>query len=82
MYIFPGIGLGSILSKSRHVSDAMVEQASLALANSLDGEERKAGLVYPRLTRIRDVSAEVALAVVRRSQIDVRASLAHLHVRG
>ncbi|KAI6044701.1 malic enzyme, NAD binding domain-containing protein [Pisolithus marmoratus] len=32
MYIFPGLGLGAILSKARHVSDAMVEQASIALA--------------------------------------------------
>ena len=71
MYIFPGIGLGAILSKSRHVSDAMVEQASIALSSSLDAEEQRADLVYPRLTRIRDISARIALAVIRRSQAEV-----------
>jgi len=68
MYIFPGIGLGAILSKSRHVSDQMVEQASIALSNSLNEEEIAAGLVYPRLTRIREISAQIALAVIRKSQ--------------
>ena len=57
MYIFPGIGLGTILSKAKHVSDAMVEQASIALSSSVNDEEKQAELVYPRLTRIREISA-------------------------
>ncbi|KAI6027374.1 hypothetical protein BKA83DRAFT_8252 [Pisolithus microcarpus] len=68
MYIFPGLGLGAILSKARHVSDAMVEQASIALASSLTDEEKAAQLVYPRLNRIRDISARVASAVIRQAQ--------------
>ena len=72
MYVFPGIGLGAILAKTRHVSDAMIEQAAVALAASLDDEERAAGLVYPRLTRIRALSASIALAVARQAQKEVR----------
>jgi malate dehydrogenase (oxaloacetate-decarboxylating)(NADP+) len=72
MYIFPGIGLGSILSRTRHVSDAMVEQAAIALASSLTEEEKAAELVYPRLARIRDISAQVAFAVIRQAQKEVR----------
>ncbi|KAG8214458.1 hypothetical protein J3R82DRAFT_9481 [Butyriboletus roseoflavus] len=68
MYIFPGIGLGSILSKTRHISDAMIEQAAVSLASSLNPEERATGLVYPRLVRIRDLSARIALAVIRQAQ--------------
>ena len=71
MYIFPGIGLGAILSRTRHVSDGMVEQAAIALASSLTEEEKKAELVYPRLARIRDISAQVALAVIRQAQKEV-----------
>ncbi|KAH7922038.1 hypothetical protein BV22DRAFT_1106847 [Leucogyrophana mollusca] len=68
MYIFPGIGLGSILAKTRHVSDAMVEQAAFALASSMNAEEEAAQLVYPRLSRIREISARIAHAVIRQSQ--------------
>jgi len=68
MYVFPGIGLGSILSRTAHVSDAMVETAAMALAGSLTPEESAAGLVYPRIERIRDISATVATAVIRQAQ--------------
>ena len=71
MYIFPGIGLGAILSNTRHVSDGMVERAAVALASSLNAEERAAELVYPRLARIRDLSAAIALAVIRQAQKEV-----------
>ncbi|KAF9267534.1 hypothetical protein L218DRAFT_693865 [Marasmius fiardii PR-910] len=68
MYMFPGIGLGAILSKARHVTDAMIEQASLALSSCLNEDEIDAGLVYPRLIRIREISAIVALKVARQAQ--------------
>lgn len=72
MYIFPGIGLGALLAKASGVTDSMVEQASVALAGSLDDNERAAGLIYPRLDRIREISATIALAVVRAAQDAVR----------
>lgn len=72
MYIFPGIGLGAILSKTRHVSDSMVERAAAALASSLNDDELATGLVYPRLARIRDLSARIAMAVIRQAQTEVR----------
>jgi len=81
MYIFPGIGLGALLSKANRVTDSMVEQASVALAGSLDREEREAGLVYPRLDRIREISAKIALAVVRAAQnasVDGAPALRHV----
>jgi len=81
MYIFPGLGLGAILSKACHVSDAMVEQASIALASSLTEEEKAAQLVYPRLTRIRDISAQVAFAVIRQAQREVSISGGRYRIR-
>lgn len=68
MYVFPGIGLGTLLSKATRVTDAMVEQASVALAASLNRDEHEQQLVYPRLDRIRDISARIALAVIRTAQ--------------
>ncbi|EJD45380.1 malic enzyme [Auricularia subglabra TFB-10046 SS5] len=68
MYVFPGLGLGAILARASSVSDSMVEAASLALANALTDDERAAGLIYPRLERIREISVGIAAAVVREAQ--------------
>lgn len=81
MYIFPGIGLGALLAKASRVTDTMVEQASIALAGSLDPDERAAGLIYPRLNRIREISPRIALAVVRAAQnasVDCAPALRHV----
>jgi len=65
MYIFPGLGLGSLLAEATTVTGSMVEAASIALADSLTEEEHAAGLVYPRLVRIRQISAEIAANVIK-----------------
>ncbi|KAH9046832.1 malic enzyme [Lactarius hengduanensis] len=68
MYIFPGLGLGAILSRAGVVTDAMVEASSLGLADSLTQEERDSDLLYPRLERIREISAFIATRVIRKAQ--------------
>ncbi|KAI5121722.1 hypothetical protein M0805_002115 [Coniferiporia weirii] len=68
MYIFPGLGLGAILSRASSVTDHMVEAASLALADSLNEEERALEMIYPRVERIRAISANIALRVIRAAQ--------------
>lgn len=72
MYIFPGIGLGTVLAKARHVTDEMVTTASVALSEALNEEETGAQLVYPRLERIRQISGKIALALIRKAQEQVR----------
>lgn len=69
--MFPGIGLGGVLAKARYVLPSMVEAASLALAESLTKEERDIGLIYPRLTRVREVSVEIAARVIHVAQEEV-----------
>ncbi|KAH7927006.1 malic enzyme [Leucogyrophana mollusca] len=68
MYIFPGLGLASILARVSSVTDSMVEASALGLANSLTEEERALELVYPAIERIRDISACVAVRVIRAAQ--------------
>ncbi|KAF9906374.1 hypothetical protein EC991_000704 [Linnemannia zychae] len=67
MYIFPGLGLGGILAQPDTISDRLIYSAARACANALTVEERSQGLLYPVLPRIRQVSAEVAAAVVAES---------------
>ena len=54
VYVFPGIGLGAILSKSSRVTDNMIYTSAAALAGSLNAEEVQKGLIYPRIERVRD----------------------------
>ncbi|KZS96366.1 malic enzyme [Sistotremastrum niveocremeum HHB9708] len=68
MYIFPALGLGAILSRAKHVTDSMVEASSLALADSLTEDEKKEGLLYPRLERIREIGVKIASQVIRTAQ--------------
>lgn len=68
MYIFPGLGLGAILGRVKSVTDSMVEASSLGLADSLTSEERAQGLLYPRIERIREISAQIAKAIIRTAQ--------------
>ncbi|KAH6918108.1 malate dehydrogenase [Coprinopsis sp. MPI-PUGE-AT-0042] len=68
MYIFPGIGLAAILSRASQVTDSMVEACSMSLSNSLTPEERSLDLLYPRIERIREISAQIARDVIRAAQ--------------
>ncbi|KAJ2859649.1 hypothetical protein GGH94_005990 [Coemansia aciculifera] len=64
MYAFPAIGLGAVLCKPTCITDTMIYAVSKALANSRSVDEKAAGELYPRIERIRDVSAELAAAFV------------------
>ncbi|MDO9311758.1 MAG: malic enzyme-like NAD(P)-binding protein, partial [Nitrosomonas sp.] len=64
-YIFPGIGLGIYASSSRLVTQAMFLAAAEVLANTVTQQEIHTGAVYPALTRVREVSHAIAVAVCR-----------------
>lgn len=68
MYVFPGIGLGTILSKAVEVTDDMLFASAKSLSESLTAEELERGLLYPGVSRIREVSVSVARGVIRAAQ--------------
>ena len=46
----------------------MIEEASLALADSLTADEKADDLLYPRIERIREISAAIAVRVIETAQ--------------
>ncbi|HRQ41974.1 MAG TPA: NAD-dependent malic enzyme [Chloroflexota bacterium] len=64
-YIFPGVGLGVVATGARHVTDDMFMAAAQTLARLVTEADLAAGLIYPSLKRIREVSAHIATAVAK-----------------
>jgi malate dehydrogenase (oxaloacetate-decarboxylating)(NADP+) len=65
VYIFPGVGLGAIVSRTRRVTDEMFLAASHSLASQVTDTDLTRGSVYPSLSRIREVSALIAYEVAK-----------------
>ena len=68
MYVFPGIGLGAILSKAVSITQDMIYASAESLSTSLNKQERADGWLYPDIRRIREVSVIVTRGVIRTAQ--------------
>lgn len=66
-YIFPGFGLGLIISGAIRVHDDMLLAASEALAAQVTEEHFAKGLLYPPFKNIRKISAHIAASVAAKA---------------
>jgi malate dehydrogenase (oxaloacetate-decarboxylating) len=69
-YIFPGLALGIISSRARHVSDTMIKAAARTLAELSPTRRDKAASLLPDLKTIRSVSKQIAWAVSSQAMQD------------
>jgi malic enzyme len=67
-FIFPGVGLGALLSEAREVTPAMFAAAAASLADQLRQEDVDAGSLYPPIAALRRVTARIAEAVMREAR--------------
>lgn len=67
-YIFPGIGLGVVVSGARRVTDAMLMSASRALAREAPIVKHGEGALLPALGNIRELSKVIAFDVAAQAQ--------------
>jgi len=65
VYVFPGVGLGALVAEATRIPDEFFTAAAHAIAAMVTGDELAAGQLLPRLSGLREVSAQVAMAVVR-----------------
>ncbi|KDO66547.1 hypothetical protein CISIN_1g007703mg [Citrus sinensis] len=66
-YIFPGFGLGLVISGAIRVHDDMLLAASEALAKQVTEENFEKGLIYPPFSNIRKISANIAANVAAKA---------------
>jgi malate dehydrogenase (oxaloacetate-decarboxylating)(NADP+) len=62
-YIFPGVGLGAVAVQASRVTDGMFMVAARRLAETVRDEDLAQGSLFPALSRVREVSARIAVAV-------------------
>jgi len=67
--VFPGIGLGAVVSRARRVTDGMLVAAAHAVA-ALSPAPGPGAALLPPVTRVREVTAAVAVAVATAAQAD------------
>ncbi|RLM93263.1 NADP-dependent malic enzyme [Panicum miliaceum] len=66
-YIFPGFGLGVVISGAVRVTDDMVLAAAEGLAFQVTPEHIDRGLIYPPFSIIRKISANIAACVAAKA---------------
>nr|CAB3478263.1 unnamed protein product [Digitaria exilis] len=66
-YIFPGFGLGVVISGAVRVTDDMVLAAAEGLADQVTPEHIDKGLIYPPFPVIRKISANIAARVAAKA---------------
>ncbi|KAK9236069.1 malate dehydrogenase [Lipomyces kononenkoae] len=63
-FVYPGIGMGSILSRARKVTETMIGAAVKELAGMAPSDKDPDGALLPDVADIRDISARIISAVV------------------
>ncbi len=64
-FIFPGVGLGAIISQGDHICDSVFTEAAFTLSNLTSEKLLRKGSLYPLFDEIRNISAHIALSTIK-----------------
>ena len=65
VFVFPGVGLGVLISEASRVTDSMFLAAARALAGFTRSRATENGCLYPNIQHLREVSKLIALKVAQ-----------------
>lgn len=65
VFVFPGIGMGMLISAARCAVDGMFLAAAHAVSDFTLHRHREAEVLYPKISELREVSAQVALCAAQ-----------------
>ena len=68
LYVFPGVGLGTLVARSPRVTEEMFLAASEALSAMVTAGERQQGKLLPPLSAVRQAANRVAVAVAKKAR--------------
>jgi malate dehydrogenase (oxaloacetate-decarboxylating) len=75
-YIFPGLALGILASKAKHVTDTMIKAAAQELVQHLPTQKDKQGSLLPALSEARQLGRLIGEAVGKQAIKDGQAQVA------
>ncbi len=70
VFVFPGIGLGAMVSNAREITDGMINASATSLAASLNSADVRERRLVPEISRLWEVCGNVAIAVARQAVKD------------
>lgn len=68
VYIFPGVGLGTLVARARKVTDKMFLVAAECLSEHAPLLQEKEGSLFPSFSMLRTISQKIALRVAKMAQ--------------
>jgi malate dehydrogenase (oxaloacetate-decarboxylating) len=68
VFIFPGVGLAAIVGGVQKITMDMFTTAAFALADYVSQDDLANGCVFPRISDLKAVSMQVAMAILERMQ--------------